>query len=270
MQIDAVHIGPPKSASTWLYRCLQKHNEVGLCEVEESRFFTTHQRKKHSFDTNKDLIMDFDTAYLCDPLAPERMYEHNSDMDILVTLRDPIERAFSHYWHDKRKTGHDRSFSEVLENHGLYRLWIGPSLYAYHLERYLEHFPKEKIHIFWFSDLLDDNTTFLHDVQDTLGISRNTPKLVGQKINKASVKQNVFTDLIAKMGRILEKVGSYEFILWLKRREIDQKVKQIFSNKDEYERGLDEDIRKAIQYTLSEQIDSLEELTGKSLESWRT
>lgn len=104
--------------------------------------------------------------YMFHPLAPGRVAELMPDVRLIVLLRDPVERAFSH-WKERRTEGHEPlTFAEALEaEHERTagerdRLIADPSYvsepydwwsyrargrYLEHLEPWLERFPAERL-----------------------------------------------------------------------------------------------------------------------------
>jgi hypothetical protein len=109
------------------------------------------------------------TYYLLHPLVPQRVRTSFPNMKLIVLLRDPVERAMSHYFHNRRFGAETASTPEeafALEasrlDGELERLQQDPSYrshafqsfsylargrYAEQLERWLAEFPREQIHI---------------------------------------------------------------------------------------------------------------------------
>ncbi|MFW6173882.1 MAG: sulfotransferase domain-containing protein, partial [Elusimicrobiota bacterium] len=108
MKINFVCIGASKCATTWLYECLKKHPEIYIAspkDSEETAFFRADNFSKKINGYNlffkeeheKKLKGNFNVGYLqCEKVA-ERIASYNPEMKIIVSLRNPIERAYSHY-----------------------------------------------------------------------------------------------------------------------------------------------------------------------------
>ena len=71
--------------------------------------------------------------------------EENRAAKIIVCLRNPVERAFSHFWHERKKKKYNFDFSEVLRTYDLFSSLLEPGFYAEHIERFLGYFPREQI-----------------------------------------------------------------------------------------------------------------------------
>ena len=85
------------------------------------------------------------TSYLWAKDVPARIKRVNPEARILISLRDPVERAHSGYWYRVALGEEDRPFSEVvqdeLEEPGRRRL-LRSSLYADAVSTYVRTFPR--------------------------------------------------------------------------------------------------------------------------------
>ena len=90
------------------------------------------------------------------PEVPARLRRDlGADLKLIFCLRDPVKRAFSQYHLRCRLLEENKSFAEAIslekqriaENTYLGRRqsYIGGSLYAEQIERFLEHFPKRNL-----------------------------------------------------------------------------------------------------------------------------
>lgn len=119
------------------------------------------------------------TPYLPSPFAARRIAEMIPDLRLIVLLRDPVERAFSAYNYNRsRGTEPARTFGEAVTSelrgerddwvYGWRYLYTG--LYAEHLDRYLELFPREHLGVFRFEALRIDSGAVYADVCRFLGV----------------------------------------------------------------------------------------------------
>ncbi len=162
-QATFVGIGAQKCASTWLYGVLQQCNEVKVSEIKEVDFFSYYfDRGYEWYERNfHDEVAvthrgDISPSYFIHPDAAARAAAYNPDMQVFVTLRDPVKRAFSNHLHEVRKehiSGENLMFETAMANNPLYK---DQGRYAHHLARWYDHFPKEQIHI-WFQEEIHEN-----------------------------------------------------------------------------------------------------------------
>lgn len=176
-KVAAFHIGPQKSATTWLYFCLLEHPQLQLAVKDSINFFDIFYYKGLDWyhaqfrqDVSRELVMDMSASYLRSPYAPVRIKEYNPDAKIIVSIREPIERAFSHYWHNKKKRDFHYTFLDYSRNYDLFSSWIETGFYAEQIERYLRCFSRENILFQFFEGVSNDPKQYLADTCMFLGI----------------------------------------------------------------------------------------------------
>lgn len=131
---DFLVIGTKRGGTTTMFRALQGHPQVlGLFPAGQGKksphyFDLEHQRGQRwyrsFFPTEaartagggpRRLVGEASPYYLFHPLAPARIAAELPDAKLVVLLRNPVDRAFSHHW-DRVKNGvEDRSFAEAIE-----------------------------------------------------------------------------------------------------------------------------------------------------------
>lgn len=173
-----LHLGPAKSGTTWLYQVLAEHPEVLLCPAKDLYFFDRcydrgldwYRAQFRGAGQEHNVIGEICPGYLSFGPAPERIRAClGPDVRLMVTLREPISRAFSSYL-DHRK--HGEAAATFRETTRLLPQLIDEGRYATHLRNYLEHFGRESLHVAVFDDLQAGPQVFLDGVTDWLGIAR--------------------------------------------------------------------------------------------------
>lgn len=184
--IDFIGIGAKKSATTWLYRCLREHPEVCFSSRKEVFFFNeydtnfpnvrngkyqlglTWYQKYFNHCADGKLKGEFSPTYLNCKYAAKRIKKHFPNIKLIVTLRDPVERALSQYLDDKR-TGLIKkiSFEEALKSNNTY---IERSLYHKYLSYYYAIFGKDKILTLTLEDIRKNPWKEILKVYKFLGI----------------------------------------------------------------------------------------------------
>jgi len=125
-------IGAQRAGTTSLYRYLSKHPAVGpVVLTKGAHYFDTNYDKGLAWyrahfparwsgaNTRRRFGVDRITGegspyYVFHPLAPFRIRETIPDVKLLLMLRDPVERAYSHYQHEKARGFEDLSFEEAI------------------------------------------------------------------------------------------------------------------------------------------------------------
>jgi len=171
-----LHIGPGKSGSTWLHETLVLHPQVYLSEAKDLYFFSRYydrgvdwyRKQFRSAQPSYRVVGEVCPDYLTSAEAPQRIRSClGPDVRLMVTLRDPAERAFSAYLH-RRKHGLTATFREDLETSDL----IEEGRYGTQLQRYLDCFGRQALHVAVFDDLRADPQAFLDGVTTWLQIDR--------------------------------------------------------------------------------------------------
>jgi hypothetical protein len=129
--------------------------------------------------------------YLFHPLAAQRLAQDYPDVRIIVFLRDPVERAYSHFKERTHHGGESLSFEDALaaeegrlrgeaeriiaepgylsiehENHS----YLAQSRYLDMLPRWFRHFPREQFHIGVSEEFYADPNKHVNEVWKFLGL----------------------------------------------------------------------------------------------------
>lgn len=272
--VECFHIGPQKAATTWVYQCLAEHPEIA-CPPEDtihyfdifytkgrnwySRFFKNAKRGQKLFDPTY--------TYIRSPWVPERIYKENPKAKIVICIRDPIERAFSHYWHEKKKKNISFEFGDVLTNYDLFSSWIEPGFYAKHIERYLDYFPREQILCLRFQMLKEDNEGFLHRLLSFFEVNpSHKPSVVKEKVNEAGERRTVANQVWKRIRSKLHRLGQ-DFLV--DKIQANPLFGRWIADRYEYEAGVQADIRRELEEICEPEVRRLEALLDLDLSYWR-
>jgi len=266
--VDIFHIGPQKSGTTWVYRCLREHPEIA-CPPDDSihyfdMFYSKGRQWYASFFSEArpgQKLFDPTPSYIRSPWAPRRIAEENPDAKIVICLRDPIERAFSHYWHEKKKRRYNFDFAEVLANYDLFSSLLEPGFYAEHIERYLCHFRREQILCQLFDDLGRDPDAFLAQLLRFLEIDdRLKPTMLRSKVNVAGHRSGFISSHLLPKAKALFRMSGLKSI---------GEHPYMMSGKSEYLRGVPGEIRASLAEICEPELARLEALLNLDLRCWR-
>lgn len=273
--VDLFHIGPQKAATTWIYRCLHEHSQVACPPKDTIHYFDMHYAKGRVWYESffKDAkpsqkLFDPTPSYIRSTLTPKRIYQENSGARIAISMRNPIERAFSHYWHEKKKRKIKFTFKEALSNYDLFNSWIEPGFYAEHIERYLNYFPKEQILCQLFDDIKKDPNKFFvelcrfYKINDTL-----TPSVLHTPQNVAQPSQTLLgkTEWIIK--GIERRTPARLRFFWVPPRILVGRYNKAVNF--ETLSDIDRDVLKALQEICNPEIERTEKLLDIDLSYWK-
>jgi hypothetical protein len=191
-------IGAQKCATTWLYDILSDHPQVCLSDNKELDFFSHYfdfgyQWYERNFNARKDAIAtgEVSPSYLHAMDAPQRVYDYEPAMKLIVFLRDPVQRAISNHKHEVRighLRGDDLSLEYGLKNNPLY---IGQGMYATHLQRWQALFPKQQILVELYDDVVADGAGVARRVYEFLQVdATHQPAALSERANESYVNRS--------------------------------------------------------------------------------
>lgn len=125
-------IGAQKAGTTSLYRYLVRHRCVVGAYKKEVHYFDLNYTKpaewyrahfplqvrlklnKTALGCRRSISGEASPYYLFHPDAPRRVDEQLANVKLIVLLRNPIDRAVSHYHHERRKGREKLGFEEAI------------------------------------------------------------------------------------------------------------------------------------------------------------
>ena len=242
-------IGAAKSGTTTMHDILRQHPDIYVPSFKEPHFFdipenfinglswyeNTYFRK-----ANKKIISEFTPSYFFDENVPKRIFTSlGGDMKFLVIVRNPVDRAYSHYLHSKRDFHEVESFKDALdlENMRLNKYkdesdylsylrhsYIRQGLYSKMLERYLKYYSLDNFLFINFEDefLLKIDIT-IKKILDFLEVDSSVRLNTNIKRNPSSIERSKTLKLLMNKKGWLRDV--IKFIL------PSMKLRQIINNK---------------------------------------
>lgn len=176
-------IGAPKAATTWLFHCLGEHpgifvaksKEVTILDYEniDEHLSTYEQHFQGAVDTQ--MVGEFSTRYLASTRAPARVARLMPNAKLIVSLRQPAEQIYSHYWHLRSQNFHRANISlppltldEAIKN--LDRVLVEPAYYFRNISRWLEYFDQSSLHVIFFEDIERDPARVVRELYGFLGV----------------------------------------------------------------------------------------------------
>ena len=203
-------VGTMRAGTTSLYEYLKKSSGIYMSPVKEPRFFCGAFEKRprvREISKYQDLfrgaqknamVGEATTSYLLDPEAAENIYSRIPNSRIIIMLRDPIERAFSH-WHFNKVRGQiagkreSLTFREAIEAElddrapkffGVSRLYVEQGFYSKQVTRYLDTFGSKQVKIVIFEEFIRDTGGMTGEVLTFLGVE--SEGLTFDKVHNAS------------------------------------------------------------------------------------
>jgi len=228
---DFLMVGAMKSGTSTLHRVLADHPDIFLPD-REVYFFDIDDIEQHrdflgvskggweffDYEANLDRYLEWyralfsearpdqrvgerSTTYLPSRKAPGRIARLLPDARILVVLRDPVKRAYSHYWHLVRVGTTNQTFEDAIRTGPLHLIQRG--LYREQLESYHQHFPADQIRVVVFEKLVRDMAAEVASVCRFLEVDppATPPTADGVRENAARVPSSLAFQLM--LNRVL-------------------------------------------------------------------
>jgi hypothetical protein len=160
-------IGAMRCATGWIRQCLREHPDIYMPQ-KEPHFFDVKYEKGSDWYLktffynwkNEKAIGEKTATYLHTKEAALRIHEFNPKMKLICSLRDPVERLYSHYIMKNRKL----SSKDLLDEITLQSEYVQRSLYHKQLQWFLEYFPKEDIYIVIYEEKKHNPIDFIQKI----------------------------------------------------------------------------------------------------------
>ncbi|MEM9136269.1 MAG: sulfotransferase domain-containing protein [Cyanobacteria bacterium P01_F01_bin.42] len=187
-------IGAMKSATSSLHEMLRTHPQIFMPARKELHFFTEPQIPWEQFlQTNQpvteahpllrlyaqffqgaqpfEIAVGEATTYLSTPGVAQRIHRALPETKLICILRNPVDRAYSHFYHQMRRgEAQKRDFETVMRAQNCAHGYRTLGLYSQHLRPYFERFSARQIHILLFEDLLRDPLNEIDQIFRFLGL----------------------------------------------------------------------------------------------------
>lgn len=191
-------VGAPKSGTTALYHFLRQHPQIFMPPAKEPHFFGNAddpERPSRTLDeylalfrdgAGKPRVGEASVYYLYSRQAPQRIHHFDPNVRIIIMLRNPVEMipSLHHqrvYSDNERLTDLDEALAaEAPRKRGELKIprkthnpralfYREVGRYSVQVQRYLDVFPREQVHIILFDDF----------VADLPGVYRRTLEFLG-------------------------------------------------------------------------------------------
>jgi hypothetical protein len=262
-------IGAMKAGTGSLYHYLAGHPDIYASPVKEPKFFANPSPSDRElreyralFDgrTTERWVFEASGAYSKHPHrngVPERIQRMAPEARFIYVLRHPVERVFSAYTHNLAHGRERRPVRQAVVNDG----YLDVSRYHLQLDQYLKIFPRNRILVLLFEDLVTQRAETVHRVFRFLGLTEDVPlDSLDRHFNETSRKRAPGPVL-----RALSAIPGYRQAPWKVRRfcyerwSVPLPPRQALVDAALYNDLLD---------ALADDIEQLKSLLGDDLQRW--
>lgn len=306
-------VGAAKSGTSSLGGYLSQHPEIYISPIKEPHFFSedirmddfrTDYRDRATFDVkaylkkhplpykhiahiddqsqylelfrevkNEKAIGELSSGYLYSNCAAENLLKFNSDAKIVMVLRQPVERAYSHYLMNIRDFwDYDSGFLNALEHDaassekgwGKSHLYVELGLYFEQVSRYLKRFPESQIKIFLYEDFKNDPVEFIQELCEFLEVEPSTlsAKNITENKNAAALPRFKIPGVYLPIFNVNRK-----YIGMFMPDKIKSQIRKAISSSKNVPKLRGDEFEQAMKY-FSEDVQKLSVLIKRDLQSW--
>jgi len=271
---NVVFIGPTKSGTSWIDTYLRSRSDVVLpLTLKETVFFDKRFHKglewyeSHFSDGRQGLCVEVAPTLFGKPEAAKRLAQILPAAHVIATLKNPIDRAVSHYFHYLKCGVPDVGFDKMVEMH---QDIIHSGLYYRNLRIWLDLLGSDRVHVLLEEEMRADLNGFCGKMCRLLDIPfiAPGPELSKAFVNEASVPR---FKVLAKLTRFgadeLRGLGAGTLVSKLNLAPLK---KFVFGPVPSVQHK-QEIRRQALRYSdiLLADLEKLENMLGIQLPNWR-
>ncbi|MGJ3250096.1 MAG: sulfotransferase family protein [Elainellaceae cyanobacterium] len=223
-------IGAAKSGTTSLYHYLNQHPDIYMSPQKELNFFalqpidniddnpvdsdgkwrydwlyenaiTDLDAYHRQFDgvTSETAIGEASPLYLYSSTVPKLIRRYRPDMKLIVILRNPVDRAFSHYMQYVQR-GHETltRFSDAIDAEPIdhpsiwwgHRHFVRLGFYHTQLSRYYQQFGSSQIRVYLYQNFCTHPRRIMSSIFEFLEVDPSFVPDTSIRHNKGSMPQN--------------------------------------------------------------------------------
>jgi sulfotransferase family protein len=265
-------IGAAKAGTTSLHRYLDAHPQIAMSREKELNFFSDERNWARGLEWYSGEFEDAPVrgescpAYSSWPIrpgVPEKISRALADVRLVYLVRDPIERIASHWVH-RSVSVERRPFAEAVTAPG--NRYVAASSYATQLERYLLHFPADRILVVDADDLRVERRGTMRRIFEFAGVDASFESAAFES------EHNVGAGLIRRNlpGAVL--AGALDRLVG---RERARRLRGVASDsvRDRFAIRFERpqvgaDLRARLAETLGPEVERLRSLTGQRFAGW--
>lgn len=180
-------VGAQKCGTTSMHEILAAHPETNMSRVKEINYFTNSTKHERGLTYYSSYFANIESkatgesspGYICFPGVPDMIKNELGQIKIIILLRDPIKRAFSQYWDNRRHLKEWQTEKEIIDKYlepeyspGR-KGYFSRGVYAPQVEKYIALFGRENVKVVVLEELLKNQKSFLQGIYTFLGLNKD-------------------------------------------------------------------------------------------------
>jgi hypothetical protein len=275
-------VGAMRSGTTSIHQYLRIHPKIFIPHHKEPEFFCEFQNtqllgenptlknylKLFEEVKNEIVVGEVSPDYLFDPESAQKIYNFNPNSKIIMILRNPIERAFSHFLHTKFKwekisfyekivNDSKKDFGTKLDQDNV--LMYG--MYFNQVKKYLDIFGTENVKVIIYDEMFPNNIDEkMSEILFFLGLGKELHDFSREKYNSYYTPRKKIEKIIT--SKFFKKLG-YLLLSERKRKNLLSKIREKSVEKPK----ISNKEREFLKEFFNNDIENLKKLLNKKI-SW--
>lgn len=191
--------GTEKSGTSSLVFYLREHSSIYIPSIKEIYFFNNESNFNKGIEwyekwfsgwSGEKAVGECTPLYMYDPICSKKIADLFPEIKLIFILRNPVDRAYSNYWHQVRAGREFQPFEESLKKsrnriiknkyNSRHYSYLDKGFYYIQLRRFMDRFSREQIHVIKFDDLIKYSEETLNRIYSFLEVE---PKKKHRSIN---------------------------------------------------------------------------------------
>jgi hypothetical protein len=275
---DFIGIGAQRTGTSWIYACLYEHPEICMPQ-KEINFFSRERNWSRGFEWYERMFAtcpprsragEFSTSYLTDEHAAARIEARYPSVRLIVSLRHPVDRAYSSYLNDivAGVVAPGTPFAQALQAHPEY---VEAGRYARHLRRYLQLFARDQLVISIFDEARRDPLATVRALYRFVGADPGfRPTMLDRPVGVGRVPRFRWMERALIDGaRAFRTRRALRPVWWTAKRIGAGDRLRAINTRGENSNGLKPEERAALIRELEPDVADLERILDQPLPAWR-
>lgn len=279
-------VGTQKAGTTTLHDILNQHPDLCLPEKKETHFFSNENLylKGQNFYfkyfkelNNCNFLGEIDPEYSYFKESAKRIYNTFGKVKIIFILRNPVDRAYSHYLMTQRRGLEEFSFEKALnlekerilnEKDAMHYSYLSRGYYLNQIQAFEKYFGIENIKIVLFDEFINNTNVVVNEISNFIELPPHKYNTVITSNPASSPRVLLLQKFIHKDNSLKRFVGRF-FFSKDRKRKIMEHIENLNLKTTKKEK-LTKAIRKSVydKYYVTE-INELEKSLDLNLSIWK-
>lgn len=195
-KIDFIVVGAQKAGTTALAYYLSQHENIDMGKTKEIHFFDNESAFKNeepdysayhshfNFDDPEKVYGEATPIYIYWEPAAKRIWKYNKDIKLVAILRNPVERAFSHWNMEVGRGAEEETFSLAIRHEAMrcrsslpdqnrVCSYVDRGFYSEQVRRLRRYFREDQLFIAKYESFKANQEQEMYNIFEFLGVDKD-------------------------------------------------------------------------------------------------